>query len=608
MSPRIDKSALDGAGLFANLDAAAKAEIVGELEHHAIPRGEALMRQGEPGDALYIVVSGRFGVTRGNRRTLISEIGPGQPIGEIGFLTGAPRTATVTALRDSLVLKLERADFDALALRHPSIWPAITATLAARLAATTTAAPPPPDPRPRTVTLIPAGEAPLSHEFRARFAATFARHARTLVVTPEDAKKILKSAACSSEATSRLNALERDYDTVLFVADDTLTPWSEKAINHADLVIAAAPHDGDERLNALETRAAEALEPDARRLVLLHPTQTRVRGTARWLARRDGVMHHHVALDTDDDIERLYRFVSGTARGLVACGGGAFCAAHIGVYKALTEAGLTFDIMGGTSGGSAMTAAFLLTGDPDEMDEVVHDMFVTHKALRRYTWPRYSLVDHSNFDEQLQRHFGGPDIEDLWLPFFAVSTNLSRYTLNVHARGPLWTAIRASAAIPVLLPPVYTRDGEMLVDGCLLDNVPIKHMHDLKSGPNVVVSFDLPELERFEVDYETLPARRQLLKQALNPFRRTPLPPAPGLSAVLMRSLMANRHNYTRDITPGDLLLVPTFPADMGLLDWHRHREMLDRAYDWTRAEVGRLASNGGHPALDGIFPAASRS
>ena len=131
MSPRIDKSALDGAGLFANLDAAAKAEIVGELEHHAIPRGEALMRQGEPGDALYIVVSGRFGVTRGNRRTLISEIGPGQPIGEIGFLTGAPRTATVTALRDSLVLKLERADFDALALRHPSIWPAITATTAA---------------------------------------------------------------------------------------------------------------------------------------------------------------------------------------------------------------------------------------------------------------------------------------------------------------------------------------------------------------------------------------------------------------------------------------------------------------------------------------------
>ena len=79
-------------------------------------------------------------------------------------------------------------------------------------------------------------------------------------------------------------------------------------------------------------------------------------GTARWLAPRTIAMHHHVALDNVGDAERLYRFINGTALGLVACGGGAYCAAHVGLYKALVQSGLTFDIMGGTSGGAAMTA------------------------------------------------------------------------------------------------------------------------------------------------------------------------------------------------------------------------------------------------------------
>ena len=138
-------------------------------------------------------------------------------------------------------------------------------------------------------------------------------------------------------------------------------------------------------------------------------------------------MHHHVALDEPGDMERLYRFINGTALGLVACGGGAYCAAHIGLYKALLQAGLTFDIMGGTSGGGAMTAAFAMGTSPDDVDRATHEIFVTNKAMRRYTWPRYSLLDHTHFDRQLANHYAGIDIEDLWIPYFAVSTNLSSH-------------------------------------------------------------------------------------------------------------------------------------------------------------------------------------
>jgi NTE family protein len=204
-------------------------------------------------------------------------------------------------------------------------------------------------------------------------------------------------------------------------------------------------------------------------------------------------------------------------------------------------------------------------------------------------------LDHRHYDHQLNRYFGGTNIEDLWVPYFSVSTNLSSYKLHRHDRGDLFAAIRASGSIPVLLPPVYTKNGEMLVDGCLLDNVPIRTMHELKSGPNVVVSFDIPELQRFEVNYATLPSRAELIQMSLNPFARHKLPEAPGLTTVLMRSLMANRHDFNRQLKPDDVLFVPPIPDDMGILDWHRHTELVEDAYRWGLEEMARLKDSD-HP------------
>jgi NTE family protein len=132
----------------------------------------------------------------------------------------------------------------------------------------------------------------------------------------------------SSEATRALNALETTYDYVLFVADDTPTPWSETAIRQADLVLATALHAVDAEPNALERLAADLLPSGAQRLVLLHEERGTIKQTARWLEGRAIAMHHHVALDEIADFERLYCFVHGTARGLVVCDGGPVRGAH----------------------------------------------------------------------------------------------------------------------------------------------------------------------------------------------------------------------------------------------------------------------------------------
>jgi NTE family protein len=157
-----------------------------------------------------------------------------------------------------------------------------------------------------------------------------------------------------------------------------------------------------------------------------------------------------------------------------------------------------------------------------------------------------------------------------------------------------------------MLPPVYTKTGEMLVDGCLLDNVPIRTMHELKSGPNVVVSFDTPELQRFDVDYEALPSRTELIQMSLNPFARHRLPEAPGLTTVLMRSLMANRHDFNRQLKSEDLLLIPPIPEDMGILDWQRHAELVELAHRWGHAQMAQLEETG-HPVLAGVKRSAPR-
>jgi NTE family protein len=102
-------------------------------------------------------------------------------------------------------------------------------------------------------------------------------------------------------------------------------------------------------------------------------------------------------------------------------------------------------------------------------------------------------------------------------------------------RGELWKAVRASGSIPAVLPPMFTDDGRMLVDGGVVDNIPLAPMKAIKSGPNLVVHFGVTPVEPYTVKYESIPGRRQLVTRMLNPFARGSLPRVPGPISVLRR-------------------------------------------------------------------------
>jgi NTE family protein len=407
------------------------------------------------------------------------------------------------------------------------------------------------------------------------------------------------------EISSWLNSIEHEYRLIAYLADDSLTDWTRKAIRQADqvLIVVSGPSGAD--LNPLEAFAFATHPPARRRLIRLHERRAAyVAGTACWLAQRDVAMHHHVALEDDRDFQALDRFLSGHATGFVAAGGGGFGPAHVGVFKAFSERGAHFDMLGGTSVGAAVLGGFAIGLTPEEVDRATHDVFVTSRGFKHYTLPRYALLDHVPFDQALQRQFKGVSIEDTWRPYFAVAAVLDADGEGPYLirRGPLWRAARASGSLPAVLPPVFTEDGRMLVDGGVIDNIPLRAMKALKSGPNLVVHFGARHpAHRSPVDYADIPGRWRLARAMLTASGRSKLPALPNPIAMLQRCLGLHQSLESLPVGPLDLVLTVPPLAGAQFMDFDRHLEVFEAAYRWCRTQIDELTASG-NPALAAIL------
>jgi NTE family protein len=590
---------------FGELSVDQQAEIWSRARIRRLPRGETLVLQNTPADAVFVVVSGRFEVRLADQPAPLAEIAVGQPIGEIAFFAGGLRTATVVAVRDSVVLELDRASFEDVARRVPAIYDQLLAAMARRLAETTArVAGSSRVASARTVTIVTAGQGGVPAEFFHRLRTAFARSGRCLFLSHEAlSERFPKLRLDDPTVLNWLNAIESEYELVVYLADEEPTDWTRTAIRQADQVVLVA-YGAAASLNRVEDIALAVHPANRRRLVRVHDRRmSHATGTAEWLRARDVTMNHHVSLEDEQDFARLYRFLTGRAVGFVAGGGGGFGPAHVGIFRAFHERGAKFDILGGASVGAAVLAGFALLFTPAELDLALKDIFVSSRGFKRRTFPRYALLDHVEFDKALQRQCRGAWIEDVWLPYFAVATDADRagQSLYVMRRGELWKAVRASSSIPAVLPPMFTDDGRMLVDGGVVDNIPLAPMKAIKSGPNLVVHFGVTPVEPYDVKYESIPGRRQLIARMLNPFARERLPRVPGPISVLRRCFGIHQNPNLLPIEPLDLVLAPPpFPGS-SFIDFDRHTEVYEAAYRWCNLQLDQLTAQG-HPALDAIL------
>lgn len=564
-------------GLFSILQGPAFAR----LSQLPVERGHKLIAAGTDAEAMYLVFSGRFRVERDG--VDLAEIGAGSVIGEIAFLIGSTRTADVVAARDSIVYRIDRATYDALCAEVEGLPQAMAAELAGRLAATSARVTPGPSrPPARTFCILPAANAPLPDRFIPDLTRAIGAHHSVTLVTEAAFKEALGERAdpTTPESIAWLNAQEQGAQIVLFVANATDGDWSRAALKQADQAVIVAQAINYQEPSELEDFALRILPESQRRLVLLHPHRMqKAPGTGRWLDTRPVFLHHHVALTGGDaDIARLGRFLSGRAVGMVLSGGGAFGVAHVGVYRAMNELGLPVDIVGGTSVGSAMGGAIALGVPAEEIGPRVEEIFVRSGAMRKITVPKFAFLDHKVLDAALVEHFGEEPIEDLWLPYYAVAADLSEMDKVTITRGPLWEAIRASSAIPGVLPPFFTREGKMLVDGGCIDNMPFRTMHGLKTGPNVVVNVQKSTEKTMHVDYPSLPGRGQLLRQTINPFAK-PGARVPGVISTVMRSLLVGQSDMLAALNPSDMMIRPPGLTGAGFLAWGQHKLFYEMAY-----------------------------
>jgi predicted acylesterase/phospholipase RssA/CRP-like cAMP-binding protein len=586
---------LAGIPFFAPLDDAARLELARGLEPVHVPAGEVVFRQGDAGDGLFLVASGRLRVTVATDGTerVLHDLGRGSVVGEIALLTDRPRTATVHAVRDSDLQLLRAPVFRDLAERTPALMSEMMRLLADRLLTRDRLLTDRALPAVRAIAVAAAGQDPGPAAAVGRLlAGQLARRGRVRRVDADAADRELGPGAAQrgpgdpgrGELTSWLHDLERAHEWVIYQTDAADTAWSRLCLSQADVVLLAASAGGDADPGPVEARALAA--PSLRcELALLHPGQPS--GTARWLAGRAVADHHHLRAGRPADAARLARMITGTGCGLVLGGGGPRGFAHLGVIRALEEAGVPVDVVGGTSIGAIVGALCAL-----DLEDAARVRALTHQIGRLVTLtvPLVAVSSGRRVDRLLADRLGTVPIEDLPRRFFCISASLTRAEEVVHDRGPLWPAVRASVSLPGIFPPVYA-DGDLLVDGATLNNVPADVMRGLV-GSGCVVAVDLsPQVETLTVaPFRPGLSGWRVLGRRLNPF--APARPFPGIGYILTRSPTLSQVRHRRAALDGErveMLLRPPV-GGFGALDFKGAIPLIEMGYSYT-AEA--LASSG---------------
>ena len=600
-APAEARTFLASVPLFRELGEADLDQILTHLDWMLVPGGHVVCRQGDEGDRLYLVASGRLAIIRelpSGEDVLLSHVGRCESVGEVAVLTGNPRSATVRALRDTVIARLDRTGLSRLLEEHPRIALAFTRHLAGWIS-----------PVPKVsmsrgciaVAVAAAQESIPLADLARRLAEALSALGPTLHLTAAEIEgRFGPGSASSADGSAQhsrvaawIDSQEACHSFLVYEADPGPTAWTRRSLRQADRILVLADSEADPSLGFL-ARELESFEGRSREeLVLLHDNpRKRPHGTARWLALRPFDRHHHIRPALAGDFGRLARFLGGKAVGLVLGGGGARGFAHIGVIRALEEAGIPIDRVGGTSMGAVIGALYSRGFDWKDMVRLNRWGWVKYQPHKLYTLPMISLVSSRKAERMLDMMFGDDLIEDLWLNFFCVSTNLTRAESVVHRRGDLERWIGTSIRLPGVVPPTV-ENGDLLVDGGVLDNLPTGVMRRLGEGPIIAADVSAAVDLRADQSYRAAPSPWQLL---LNRWRKTARP-FPNILQILFRSAVLASDIYAKQ-AKSEVELYLDLPMEAyDMFGVEALDEIVDLGYRFTQEQLAKTPWN---PAMSG--------
>jgi predicted acylesterase/phospholipase RssA/CRP-like cAMP-binding protein len=586
---------------YFKLEIGAEDKLLDELEVRNLAGGDWLMRQGDSGDALYFLVRGRLqawardeeGRDRGR---FLNEIVPGDSVGELSLLTGAPRTVGIQAIRDSLLIRLDRPAFDRLAEDHPALVMRLATNVATLLQSSS------PGKRStvrnlNAITILPLDASPRLENFCRELTLELENEGRTLSLAADELGR--KGAPVNSLQAGEgvpeslrnwLHDQENEYRFMVYHCKAGNSDWAHFALRQSDMVLLVGEASGDPGPRPWEIELLETSGSTIARqlLILLQPPSDRpIRNTARWLADRRVDFHVHVREDMPDDLSRVTRIISGSALGLVLAGGAVRGFAHLGVHRAMQELRLPIDWVGGTSIGAIMGAAIASPISVEEEVRLTRKCFVDGKPFSDFTIPVTSLIRGRRMVRLLEQALDYR-IEDLPIPFYCVSCNLDNGSTNLHESGYLPDALRASAALPGIIPPAVVNQ-RLTIDGSVVNNLPVDVMR--RKPVSRIVAVDLTPAEKKQVEFTAVPSPWAVFRGRYLPFTRRHR--VPSLSNILLKATLLGTLERVREQgRQADLLLNPPV-ARFGLTDVKSFDKIVQAGYEHAISELENWMNDG---------------
>lgn len=649
------------------------------LEWVQINAGQVIYSQGQPSDAIYIVLNGRLRAIRDGKNGVVvsGEYGQGDSIGELDVMTDSNRPNTLLAIRDTELAKLPKTLFNSLSLEHPSITMKISKIIAKRVRALADASMPdqtldshaalvPSKPSStvnlRTVAILPITAGTPVLDFASRLMAALTQIGTANGVVSLNQTTILNH--LGRHAFSRMGKLklaqyladlEEKYGLLLYIADTSVqSPWTQTCVAQADCILLVGVAEASSAVGEYERFLLTTKTTARKELVLLHSERYCPPGLTRsWLRNRVWIngTHHHIQMATratteplqtpptkrlqtaikarvqtiqaeiqkytsrrvretplysaetplKGDFHRLARRLCGKSVGLVLGGGGARGLAHVGIIRALEEAGIPLDIVGGTSIGAFIGALYAWDADVvptyGRLKKFAGRMASMWRFALDLTYPAASYTTGHEFNRGIFKTFGNSQIEDLWLHFYCNTTNISKSRAEYHNSGYVWRYVRASMSLAGLLPPLCDEEGNLLMDGGYIDNLTVTHMRSL--GADVIFAVDVgAEDDNTPQQYGDTLSGFWTLVNRWNPLSSTPNPPTLGEIQARLAYVSSIDALERAKTAPGCRYMRPEV-LNYGTLEFAKFEEIYNVGYEFGKKYLADLREQGVLPTME---------
>lgn len=443
----IMKRSLRRIPFLADLPAETLRAVRDQLVLREYSKGDVIFYEGDPGHSMYLIESGQVEVVirRDSKiEEVVATLGPGSFFGEMAVLLGDPRTATVRVAIDAELRELRKRDLERLLGKHARLGITISRELGRRLSRTNV------EPiKTNTSDLITVhGEEILLFAERLHAAS-----GDSILVVDLGGVPATRSRLPSGVAIRRRTTQDDVHELAGYL--------SEQADVYERVVVAIGTEE-----TASNGKAAALAD------VVIEIGADRV----QWLRRLEHAAHWY-APATWRGVDQVARRIAGKLVGLALSSGNGRGIAHVGVLRALHDAGIPVDVIAGSSAG-ALFGSLYAAGFSFDTIQAFLDALDRAAGLLGGLWdfqlpPRNGLIHGERTRRYLDEWFEGRTFADLQIPMHMVATDILSGEEYIFSEGPLASAVRASMGVPGIFVPMQW-DGRYLVDGALVNPLPVR--------------------------------------------------------------------------------------------------------------------------------------